>query len=202
MTGWHACRQPDFLIAQKVSKDAPGRGKIPNLSPLPGPSPHSNGQKGSSPFWITPRYHRRRQDCSFRDPGLRFRIVFPSLYGTAPRFSFHRSNGNLNDTTILNSYFSILNCSVRHPSAASAARAICLPIPAGDALPRLEGRASRQSERIQFEECQSSPVSETDRAGSFCIPARLHFPRSCDIITQKTEREASPCAVSAPQRRS
>ena len=135
-------------------------------------------------------------------PACVLRIVFPSLYGTAPRFSFHRSNGNLNDTTILNSYFSILNCSVRHPSAASAARAICLPIPAEDALPRLEGRASRQSERIQFEECQSSPVSETDRAGSFCIPARLHFPRSCDIITQKTEREASPCAVSAPQRRS
>ena len=37
MAGWHACRRPDFLIAQKVSKDAPGRGKIPNLSPLPGP---------------------------------------------------------------------------------------------------------------------------------------------------------------------
>ena len=37
MAGWHACRRPDFLIAQKVSKDAPGRGKIPNLSPLPDP---------------------------------------------------------------------------------------------------------------------------------------------------------------------
>ena len=52
---WYACRRPDFLIAQKVSKDAPGRGKIPNFSPLPGPSPHSNGQKGSSPFWISPQ---------------------------------------------------------------------------------------------------------------------------------------------------
>ena len=89
MAGWHACRRPDFLIAQKVSKDAPGRGKIPNLSPLPGPSPHSNGQKGSSPFWITPRYHRRCQGRSFRDPGLRFmdRLPFPVRDSTKVFFS-------------------------------------------------------------------------------------------------------------------
>ncbi|MBR3076836.1 MAG: hypothetical protein IKH07_02830, partial [Oscillospiraceae bacterium] len=35
------------------------QGKIPNLSPLPGPSSLSNGQKGSSPFWKTPRYRPR-----------------------------------------------------------------------------------------------------------------------------------------------
>ena len=33
----HACRRPHFLLVQKVSKDTPGRGKIQNLSPLPGP---------------------------------------------------------------------------------------------------------------------------------------------------------------------
>ena len=63
---------PFLVPARKGGKNRPGRGKIPNLSPLPGPSPHSNGQKGSSPFWKSPRYHQRRQNRSSRDPGLHF----------------------------------------------------------------------------------------------------------------------------------
>ena len=54
MAGWHACRRPDFLIAQKVSKDAPGRGKIPNLSPLPGPLSSFKRPKGVIPLLDIP----------------------------------------------------------------------------------------------------------------------------------------------------
>ena len=54
MAGWHACRRPDFLIAQKVSKDAPGRGKIPNLSPLPGPLSPFKRPKGVVPLLDIP----------------------------------------------------------------------------------------------------------------------------------------------------
>ena len=41
----HACRRPDFLFVQKVSKDTPEGGKIPNLSPPSGLPPHSNGSR-------------------------------------------------------------------------------------------------------------------------------------------------------------
>ncbi len=52
---------PFLVPARKGRKNRPGRGKIPHLSPLPGPSSHSNGQKGSSPFWKTPKYRPRRR---------------------------------------------------------------------------------------------------------------------------------------------
>ena len=45
MNAVHACRRPDFLFVQKVSKDTPEGGKIPNLSPPSGLPPHSNGSR-------------------------------------------------------------------------------------------------------------------------------------------------------------
>ena len=71
MAGRHACRRPDFLIAQKVSKDAPGRGKIPNLSPLPGPLSSFKRPKGVIPLLENPEIPpapAKRTKCN---PGVR-----------------------------------------------------------------------------------------------------------------------------------
>ena len=45
---------------------------IKSRSPPGCSAPHSNGQKGSSPFWKSPRYHRRWMVCLSRGSGLRF----------------------------------------------------------------------------------------------------------------------------------
>ena len=106
-----ACRRPYFLFAQKVCKDAPGRGKIQNLSPLPGLTPHSNrsrsGLLDNSPCGALNDY---RRIVSFRTvSGIRKQQSVSALR----LISFAFSNGNLKNTS--NCQLSTVTCQLSLP---------------------------------------------------------------------------------------
>ena len=136
-------------MRRKSAKTHRGEGRF-RISPLsPVPSPHSNGQKGSSPFWISPRYHRRRQDCSFRDPGLRFtdRLPIPVRNSTKVFFFIVQRQFERYHT----SHFSLLNCSVRGRHGAHCAPLRTHPVGAA---------TGRQPAAETFRICHCEPVTD------------------------------------------